>query len=162
MNTHNLCIELDLDHGGSPYINVNVPLPAVQPYLQMLRTILGPLKFALYSQQQQFRDRGKHHITVINPLEYPTLALNRIGRFIAYPIHVHMLGIGHAQKADNEVFFIVCECPELMAIRAELNLAPTDFHITLGFKTSDIFDQPKNRSALIDPFSSVETLGTLL
>lgn len=158
MNTINLCIGLDLDHEGAPYVNATIPHSAVQPYLAMLSAISGPQKFAHETQQQQFRDRGKHHITVVNPLEYPNIDLNMLNRLIGYPVQVQMLGLGHLQEAGNDVFFIVCQCLELTRIRAELNLPPADFHTTLSFKTADIFDQAKNRSALIYPFSTIESL----
>ena len=40
-------------------------------------------------------------------------------------------GIGLAQKENNQAWFVVCENPELQALRIELNITEKqDFHIT--------------------------------
>jgi hypothetical protein len=156
MNSLNLCINLELDLNGSPYVSACVPQQYVKPYLRMLNSYIEQQDFSLYTGKQQRRDAKKHHITVINSIEYEALKPNDISQFLGYPIHVKMLGLGHIKEIDNEVYFIACQCTELATLRAHLLLPPVDFHITLGFKISDIFDKPKDIKSLIYPFSKIE------
>lgn len=158
MHTFNFLTSLDLDEAGNPYVNVDVPPSAVMPYLTWLRNTVAPATIQGYIAHQQSRDRGHRHITVVTPLEYPHVASHAAG-LIGYPVHVQMLGVGHIAEPDNEVFFVVCRCPEIERMRASLGLPQADLHITLGFKAHDIFDKPKGPSSLLAPFSDWEDGG---
>lgn len=156
MHTYNATVLLDLDAQLDPYLNLNMELAAVQPYLDFLKTQVDSATYLIYTVQQQLRDSERHHVTVVTPIEYPKLPAQATVPFNAYPVQVSLLGVGHIAEGDNEVYFIVCESPAVQAIRAALGLASADLHITLGFKQQDIFDQPKNRSTLLFPYSVVE------
>jgi tRNA nucleotidyltransferase (CCA-adding enzyme) len=103
-------------------------------------------------------DRGEYHITVITPDETHDL-LTRKGwkvekmradlegyRFETAPKYVCL---GKQEKADNAVYFIVVRWPEAQAFRDRFDLPNQDFHVTLGFRTGDIHDVPKNSSTCI-------------
>lgn len=62
---------------------------------------------------------------------------------------------GHCQVSDenveqeNEAFFWVISWPGGQAFRSSLGLPPKDFHITLGFRFSDIHSVYKDESTLL-------------
>lgn len=103
-------------------------------------------------------DRGEHHITIITPDETHDL-LTRKGwkaeklradieghRFETAPKYVCL---GKQEKGDNAVYYIVVRWPEAQEFRARFDLEQQDLHITLGFRTADIHDVPKNSSTCI-------------
>lgn len=103
-------------------------------------------------------DRGEYHITVITPDETRDL-LTRKGwkveklradidghRFETAPKYVCL---GKQEKDDNAVYFIVVRWPEAQEFRDRFDLPNQDFHVTLGFRTGDIHDVPKNSSTCI-------------
>lgn len=156
MHIHNARIALDIDNTLAPYLNVDISLALIEPYLEFLQQQLDAATYRIYTTQQQRRDGPHHHLTAITPLEYPKLPLERIQPYLAYPLQVDLLGVGHVAEGSNEVYFIVCESREVQAIRASLGLPAADLHITLGFKQHDIFDQAKNRSTLLSPYAEIE------
>lgn len=103
-------------------------------------------------------DRGEYHITVITPDETRDL-LTRKGwkadklradieghRFETAPKYVCL---GKQEKGDNAVYYIVVRWPEAQEFRDQFDLSTQDFHVTLGFRTGDIHDVPKNSSTCI-------------
>jgi hypothetical protein len=149
-------VEFALDIKRLPYLNLDIGLASVQPYLDFLQTRLDNDTYLAYTAMQQHRDKNRHHVTVVTPLEFPDLAPGATQAFLGYPVRISLLGVGHLAESDNEVYFIVCASPEIEAIRCHLGLAPADLHITLGFRRSDIFDRRKNASTLLFPYSVVE------
>lgn len=103
-------------------------------------------------------DRGEYHITIITPDEVSDL-LTRKGwkddklradieghRFESAPKYVCL---GKQEKGDNAVYYIVVRWPKAQEFRARFDLGNFDFHVTLGFRTADIHDVPKNSSTCI-------------
>ena len=76
--------------------------------------------------------------------------------FIGYPLTVNLFGLGRIQEEDNETYFIVSTSPDAAKVRNQLGLNIQDFHVTVGFKKRDIFDQPKDFSTLLFPFDVIE------
>jgi hypothetical protein len=137
---------------GNNYIGVNIYVDFVQSYLERLKNIIGD-EYDVYIKNQQNRDHGHYHITVINVMEYNKLSKDLgMDKFInslevAFDFDfddLQFLGIGSAEKAGNKAYFIVVRSEKLQEVRRKYNLPEQDFHITLGFKWKDVFGVRKN------------------
>ena len=137
---------------GDAYSAADIPSTFTQPWLDFLKLNIGEGKYTVYTKNQQNRDDNTYHMTLVDPLDSKIIG-SKINPFLGYPVHLKALGIGHIQEEDNEVYFLICECLETGKIRDYLNLPTQYFHITLGFKISDIFDKPKDKETLIFPYS---------
>jgi hypothetical protein len=154
------------DRMGSRYVGIEIAPEVVQPYLQQLQTMIGDEDYAAYTHNQQTRDAGTYHLTVMNVPECKRIESNPAAwsRFqsefrlhhhpsheppseaLDYVIHdLHIRGIGTATKAEHTAFFLVCQSAQLDAIRAQYRLSAFDFHITLGFKSNDVHGVAKNK-----------------
>ena len=138
---------------GNNYLGIKVPNDVVELFLDDLKEILG-VDFDVYTENQQNRDHGDYHITVINTMDYNRLAkevgvekfVNSLEPILNYEIDdLEMLGVGTAAKGDNRTYFIVCNSDKLDAVRSRFGLGNQDFHTTLGFKSKDVFGVPKNK-----------------
>ena len=138
---------------GNNYLGIKLPNGAVQLFLNQLKDIIGDADFEKYTDLQQKRDHGEHHITVINVMDYNKISkemgidnfINSLEKIFKYEIDdLKMLGIGTATKNENRAYFIVCDSDKLAAIRIRYNLPKQDFHTTLGFLYKDVFGVPKN------------------
>ena len=137
---------------GNNYLGIKVPNDVVEPFLDDLKEILGD-NFDNYNRNQQDRDHGNYHITVINTMDYNRLAkevgvenfVNSLETILNYEIDdLEMLGVGTVSKGDNKTYFVVCNSDKLDAVRTRFGLGKQYFHITLGFKDKDVFGIPKN------------------
>lgn len=142
------------DRLGNNYLGLNIPPDIVDPYLNELQNILGDEEFEIFTKNQQQRDSGKHHMTVINVADYNRLIqevgmdrfINSLELIFNYEVDdLEMKGIGTATKSDNTAYYIVCKSDKLDAIRTRYSLPKFDFHITLGFKWKDVHGVPKNK-----------------
>jgi hypothetical protein len=138
---------------GNNYLGIKLPNGAVQLFLNQLKDIIGDADFEKYTDLQQKRDHGEHHITVINVMDYNKISkemgidnfINSLEKIFKYEIDdMKMLGVGTATKNENRAYFIVCDSDKLAAIRTRYNLPKQDFHATLGFLYKDVFGVPKN------------------
>ena len=140
------------DTVGNNYIGVNIYVDMVQPYLERLKSIIGD-EYDIYIKNQQNRDHGHYHITVVNVMDYNKLS-NEIGmdKFVnslevAFDFDfddVKFLGIGTAEKGGNRTYFIVVKSDKLQEVRKKYGLPEQDFHVTIGFKWKDVFGVRKN------------------
>lgn len=142
------------DKIGNNYLGIDLPIDVVEPYLNELKNHLSAENFDLFTKNQQTRDHGQHHITVINVMDYNRLAkelgidkfINSLEPIFHYEIDdLEMLGVGTATKETNQTYFVVCNSEKLDAIRNRFNLPKQDFHITIGFNPKDVFGVPKNK-----------------
>jgi len=140
------------DTVGNNYIGVNIYVDFVQSYLERLKNIIGD-EYGVYIKNQQNRDHGHYHITVINVMEYNKLSKDLgMDKFInslevAFDFDfddLQFLGIGSAEKAGNKAYFIVVRSEKLQEVRKRYGLPEQDFHVTLGFKWKDVFGVRKN------------------
>lgn len=141
------------DRLGNNYLGLNIPNEIVQPYLDELKNHLSEEDYKLFTENQQTRDSGHHHVTVINVMDYNRLSkeigmdkfINSLELIFDYEIDdLDMKGVGMAQKDTNTAYFIVCQSDKLDAIRTRFDLPHFDFHVTLGFNPKDVHGVPKN------------------
>ena len=135
------------------YVGIKIPNEIVQPYLNFLKEEIGEDNYVTYTENQQKRDRGDYHITVLNVMEFNKLNkelgmdkfVNSLDSVFKYEIDdLKLKGVGTATKNENRAYFIVCESEKLNAIRTRYELEPRDFHVTLGFQYKDVFGVRKN------------------
>jgi hypothetical protein len=138
---------------GNNYLGIKIPNGSLQSYLNELKEVLGEEDYKVFTENQQTRDRGEYHITVINVADYNKLTKELgIDKFVSsldavfkYPIDdIKFMGIGTATRNENRMFFIVCNSDKLDAVRKRYELNDHDFHITLGFSPRDVFGVRKN------------------
>jgi hypothetical protein len=141
------------DSIGNNYLGIDIPVDIVDPYLVELKNHLSDEDYNLFTKNQQIRDHGQHHITVINVMDFNRLSkemgfdklVNSIEPVFHYEIDdLEMLGVGKAIKEPNTTYFIVCNSDKLDAIRTRFDLPKQDFHITIGFNPKDVFGVRKN------------------
>jgi hypothetical protein len=141
------------DTNGNNYLAIKIENLEILPFLDKLRSFLSKEDYDLYTGNQQARDHGVYHMTVINVMDYGRLTkMMGIDKFVAalqpvleYEIDdLEMLGIGKAEAKGNMAYFVVCQSEKLDAIRTRFELPKHDFHITLGFNQKDVFGVPKN------------------
>jgi hypothetical protein len=142
------------DRLGNNYLGIDIPYEIIEPYLTRLEEVIGEENYQIFTKNQQTRDSGKHHMTVINVMDYNRLSkdmgvdkfINSLELVFDYEIDdLEMLGIGTATKDTNTAYFIVCKSDKLDAIRTRYELPKFDFHVTLGFNVKDVFGVPKNK-----------------
>lgn len=60
-----------------------------------------------------------------------------------------VLGVGSASAKSNATVFVVVKWPQMNQVRAAFGLEHKDFHVTLGFKQSDIHGVAKDETSLV-------------
>ncbi len=148
INNKTIIIELIQlqDSKGMKYIGGLISKPVIETYLQQMHTII-PSTFVDYRQNQIKRDQGQFHMTLINPYEYKQIEEKKHN--FAGSLHITLQGLAKVSKADKETFFVVVHSNQAQSIRDKLDLPAKDFHITLGFKSEDIYDVSKGIERLI-------------
>jgi hypothetical protein len=138
---------------GNNYLGIKIPNESLQSYLNELKAVLGEEDYKVFTENQQTRDKGEYHITVINVADYNKICKEvGIDKFVSsldtifkYPIDdLKFMGIGTAARNENRAFFIVCNSDKLEAVRKRYELNEVDFHVTLGFNYKDVFGVRKN------------------
>ena len=139
---------------GNNYLAIKIDSLELHPFMDHLRSLLGKEDFDLYTGNQEARDRGEHHITVINAMDYGRLTksmgmdkfVEALQPVLEYEIDdLQMLGLGKAEAKGNTAYFVVCDSDKLDAVRTRFELPKQDFHVTLGFDKKDVFGVPKNQ-----------------
>jgi len=144
-------VEIHKDVLGQKYVAFYFTPGEVKPYLNKLRSVLTQIEFVEYVRNQKLRDRGKHHITIINPSEFGKLESQGI-KIDNNDLPVgrpKLLGLGMAQKKENTAYYIIVDFIEANRFRESFGLEPRDFHITLAFKNGDVHEVPKDISTKI-------------
>lgn len=140
------------DITGSNYLGIKIDQSTIQKFLDELKDHLGD-EYDKYITNQQNRDRGSHHITVVNVMDYNKLSkesgisnfVNSLDKVFKFPIDdLKMMGVGTAKRNENTTYFVVCKSEKLEAVRRRYELPDHDFHITLGFSHKDVFGVRKN------------------
>lgn len=145
---------------GNNYIGVNIYSDIVTPYLSQLEELLED-DYDTYITNQSNRDHGKHHITVINVMEYNKISkevgfdkfINSLEKYFDTEFEINLMGVGTAERNENRTYFVVVKSDDLQELRKIFSLPEIDLHITLGFKWKDVFGVRKNEVLkLHDPF----------
>lgn len=145
-------VEYLRDTLGNNYLGVNIPIESIYLYLERLKNIIGS-EYDTYVKNQQNRDHGHYHITVVNVMDYNRLSkeigmdkfINSLESIFDFEFDdLQFLGIGKAEKGDNRSYFIVVRSEKLQEVRKKYGLPEQDFHITIGFKWKDVFGVRKN------------------
>jgi hypothetical protein len=140
------------DITGSNFFGIKIDQSTIQKFLDELKDHLGD-EYDKYITNQQNRDRGSHHITVVNVMDYNKLSkesgisnfVNSLDKVFKFPIDdLKMMGVGTAKRNENTTYFVVCKSEKLEAVRRRYELPDHDFHITLGFSHKDVFGVRKN------------------
>lgn len=138
---------------GNNYLGIKIDKSIIDKFLNDLKDIIGDSDYEEFTSNQQKRDHGSYHITVINVMDYNRLAkelgmdkfVSSLDMVMKYEIDdLKMMGVGTAERNGNRAYFVVCESDKLDDIRDRYNLPKQDFHITLGFKHKDVFGVRKN------------------
>lgn len=136
------------------YLGVKIEPGIVEPFLKELKEIIGEDDYKIYTDNQQKRDHGQYHLSVINVTDYNRLSkemgidnfINSLDLILKYEIDdLKMMCVGTATKNENRAYFIVCKSEKLDAVRKRYELSEIDFHITLGFKWKDVHGVAKNQ-----------------
>lgn len=139
------------DVNGQNYLGIKFKREDISNFIDELKTILAD-RFDTFSENQQNRDRGEYHITVINVMEYGKLTksmgmdkfVDALQPILDYTIDdIQMSGIGKAEDKGNTAYFIACQSDKLDAVRTRFSLGKKDLHITIGFDKKDVFGVPK-------------------
>ena len=147
-------IEHVKDAAGQNYLAIKIDSLEIHSFMDHLRSLLGKEDFDLYTSNQATRDKGTHHITVINVMDYSRLTkvmgmdkfVEALQPILEYEIDdIQMLGLGKAEGKGNTTYFVVCDSDKLDAVRTRFELPKHDFHVTLGFDKKDVFGVPKNK-----------------
>lgn len=142
------------DNGGLVYIGGKVSQADLSVYLNQLNELLGE-EFYEYRANQSARDHNSFHLTLINPYEYQTIDKAQIN--LGKRFNVTLLGLGTASKSPSKTttpenqatFYVVAQSNDAQFYRQQFALPAKDFHITLGFKPSDIYGVGKGVNTLI-------------
>ena len=138
---------------GNNYLGIKFDKGTVDPFLNQLKDIIGEKDFENFTNNQQTRDKGYYHLTVINVMDYNKLSkelgmdkfVSSLDAIFKYEIDdLKLMGVGTAERNTNRAYFIVCQSDKLDAIRNRYGLGEHDFHITLGFNHKDVFGIRKN------------------
>jgi hypothetical protein len=138
---------------GNNYLAIKFDKGTIETYLNQLKEIIGEKDFENFTENQQKRDGGSHHMTVINVMDYNKLSkefgmdkfVSSLDSIFKYEIDdLKFMGIGTAERNTNRAYFIVAQSDKLDAIRTRYGLKQHDFHITLGFNHKDVFGVRKN------------------
>lgn len=134
---------------GGRYLGISIQEEDVEIYLQQFDDLVGREKYTKLTENQARRDGGEHHVTLLSPQEYEQSNHDNVDKYIGQKIGVEYVGLGKVKKGQDEVYFVVVKSSKGDEIRRELGLPDRDFHITLGFKSKDIFGVKKDESTLV-------------
>ena len=98
------------DSLGNNYLGIQIDQPQVEPFLNQFKELLSETDFAEYTKNQQNRDSGHYHITVINVMDFNRISkqlgydkfLNNLEEIFKYPIDdLKMLDLTRGVDALN-------------------------------------------------------------
>ncbi|NQV44212.1 MAG: hypothetical protein HQ501_04875 [Rhodospirillales bacterium] len=142
-------IETLMSRMGRPYLGIHIDRDLSLTLVKMLSDILSPSYFEDVTRNQQRRDSGRHHITVVRPKEFEVLNQTVIESILGQEVEFSILGIGEACREDKKTFYGIVESKDIQLLRERLGFDISDLHITLGFYIDDVHTVRKDRSTLI-------------
>lgn len=134
------------DKTGLVYLGLSISRADLAPFLHQLSTQLGE-RFDRFRNNQIKRDGNSFHLTLVNPFEYQTIDKQKLN--LNQTIKVSLNGLGSASNDKSTAYYVVASSSQGQFIRQQLLLKSKDFHITLGFEPSDVYDKRKGIDTLI-------------
>ena len=134
------------DNSGLVYLGGRISKAQIDVYLNKMKTTIGD-DFATFRQNQAARDHHTFHVTLINPYEYQHIDKQQVD--LNKGLAVELLGVGTVSNETDTAYYVVVNSSDGQYFRQQLKLNKKDFHITLGFNKSDVYDRKKDRSTLI-------------
>ncbi|PCH94566.1 MAG: hypothetical protein COB83_11235 [Gammaproteobacteria bacterium] len=144
------------DNQGQDYLGALVSRAELSPYLTTLETVLGT-DFQHFRALQAARDHQTFHLTILSPLEYQLADKTLVEKLLApdfnntfsSQLNVTLQGLGKVEQDDKKTFFVVAQSSDAQLIRQRFLLTAKDFHVTLGFDPSDIYNVKKDHTTLL-------------
>jgi hypothetical protein len=145
------------DNQGQKYLGALVSRAELLPYLTTLKQLLAE-DFNDYRVLQAARDHQLFHLTILTPQEYQfadktlveKLLSSDFNQSFSSNLNVTLFGLGKVEQDNKVSFFVVAQSADAQLIRQRFILPAKDFHITLAFNPSDIYNVTKDCSTLID------------
>ena len=134
------------DNSGLVYLGGRISKAQVDVYLNKMKLTLGD-EFATFRQNQAARDHHTFHVTLINPYEYQHIDQEQVD--LNKGLSVELVGVGTVSNETDTAYYVVVNSSDGQYFRQLFKLNKKDFHITLGFNKSDVYDRKKDRSTLI-------------
>lgn len=144
-------VEVIQDKKGNDYLALKINDSIGELFQQFLSQHLPQD----YIDNQKERDHHTFHITLVNVMQYQKLIKENKNDLLKSLIHqkfdLFNYGIGTTidNKKDSQAWFSVLENGYLDTFRQDLGLDKQHFHITLGFKNTDVFVHAKDRKTII-------------
>jgi hypothetical protein len=139
-------VKLLTDNQGQTYLAGLINKSDVDEYLVKMQQMLND-EFELYRQHQSARDHGVFHVTLVNPNEFQTLSKNEM--LLNQKLRIQFHGLGRVSQGGNSAYYVVASSMDGDFIRQKLLLNKKDFHVTLGFKSQDVYGVSKGQETLI-------------
>jgi hypothetical protein len=95
---------------------------------------------------------GKHHVTLVNPVEFKLLPQGSVDEAIGREVSIEFIGLGRVRTDAGDSFFSVCKSEDMLDLRAKLGLKKYNLHATLGFKKNDLHNVDKSIATLLGTF----------
>tara|TARA_R110000772_G_scaffold43995_1_gene101181 strand:+ start:8039 stop:8524 length:486 start_codon:yes stop_codon:yes gene_type:complete len=142
---------------GNNYLGLKFTENELSPFLSDLYEIVdNDNHYDTLTENQKRRDRRDghdYHSTLISVMDYNKLSQQMGAEFqkrvdIMFSLEITDLilkGVGTAERAGNQTYFVVLESPTLDECRSALGLPKIDLHITLGFNRKDVFGVRKDQ-----------------
>lgn len=134
---------------GRSYLGVHIPETFILPCLNAMKTFLSGEDFEAYRHNQNFRDDGGFHMTIIEPREYQNKRASLVDHIDETSVWLRLVGLGRQTRGSNTTFFCVLNCDGAEQLRNKVGLGNRDMHVTLGFRPDDLHDVPKGESTLL-------------
>lgn len=134
------------DKTGLVYLGLSISRADLAPFLHQLSVQLGD-RFDRFRNNQIKRDGNSFHLTLVNPFEYQTIDKQKLN--LNQQIKVSLHGLGSASNDKSTAYYVVASTAQGQFIRQQLLLKSKDFHVTLGFEPSDVYNKGKGLDTLI-------------
>ena len=133
------------DNSGLVYLGGKVEKIQIAKYLDQLESLLGE-DFKAYRANQSARDHHTFHLTLVNPFELREInGAGLEGKTIDVTLH----GVGKAENEKSIAYYVVATSTQGQFLRQKHGLKQKDFHVTLGFKSTDVYNRGKGVDTLI-------------
>lgn len=135
------------DNKGNKYLGGIISKAELNKYLDQLKLILGA-DYKKYRQHQIARDHNAFHVTLVTPPEFQNINKDKLANIKTMRVNLH--GLGRVSQGDKTSYFVVASSSDGKFHRDNLLLPAKDFHVTLAFNPTDVYNVKKDKSTLIN------------